>query len=371
MKLVLIVFLLLSTSTSLAQPQKSKRVRARDAVRAARLAATDDAKERAYKQVESDSIEDDQDVRAIAAEISEVPKVFKGDKARERRIRTAKHLAAVLAECKEPKHYRVVKELLDDEDKTLGRNYMGPWGSKSEDELERDTIKFEKLKALADAAGKGKNEQALPTLRGMRKKGGQAGKMAETTIGQIGRDEDLDEFVKEIKADPKSLINLSAFGRKSQTRILSEVKSGRLPSDVRFRLASRLPKFVEKDDVPQIKELLKDDNPRIVSVAAETVANSLAQSDPGGLREMLKDKNKSIRGAALLALNQNWDAQFLPDVLDALKTDSYEGHRSLVIQMLISQKIRSAIPNLREVAAGDSVPWVRELAQDAIRSLEK
>lgn len=371
MKLVLVVFLLLSASSSLAQPQKAKRIRAKDAVKAARLAATDDAKERAYKEVEPDAIEDDQDVRALAAEISEVPKVFKGDKARQRRIRTAKHLAAVLAECKEPKHHRAVKELLDDEDKTLGRNYMGPWGSKSEDDLERDTIKFEKLKALADAAGKGKNEQALPTLRSMRKKGGQAGKIAETTIGQIGRDEDLDEFINEIKADPKSLVNLSAFGRKSQNRILAEVKSGRLPADVKFRLVSRLPKFVEKGDVPQIRELLKDENPRIVSVAAETVANTLARSDPAGLREMLKDKNKTARGAALLALNQNWDAQFLPDVLEALKNDPYEGHRSLIIQMLASQKVKSALPNLREVAAGDSVPWVREAAQDAIRSLER
>jgi len=260
-------------STSFGQQHDSKRMRVKDAVKAARLATTDEAKERAYKQVELGAIEDDQDVRALSEEMFVIQKVFKGDKSRERRIRTAKHLASVLAECKQPKHHGVIKDLLADENKTLGRNYMGPWGSKSEDELERDTIKYERLKALAGAAAGGKNDEALPTLRAMRMKGGQAGKMAETAIGQIGRDEDLDAFINEIKTDPKSSINVSAFGRKAQVRILKDVKSGQLLPDVKFRLVSRLPRVVNREDVPQIRELLKDENPRVVSIAAETIAN--------------------------------------------------------------------------------------------------
>lgn len=371
MKLALAVLFLFSALPSFAQPEKPKRPRAKDAVKAARAAATEDAKERAYKQIEADAIEDDQDVRALSAELSEVPKVFRGDKARERRLRAVKHLAKVLAECKQPAHHGVIKELLDDESTALGRNYMGPWGSKSEDELESDTIKYERLKALADAAGNGRNEQALPALRAMRKKGGQAGKLAETTIGKIGREEDLEEFIREIKTDHKSLVSLYGFGPKVFTRVARELNDPNVPADEKVRIAGALPSVVSHEDLPAAVELLKHPDPRIVSVVSRTVANSLTPDDDLLLRKLLKHRDPAIRGPAILSVNKHWDLKYVPDLIEVLKNDSNEGHRSAVIAILVTQKVKSAEPVLREVSENDPVAWVREAARDALRALAK
>lgn len=371
MKLALAVLCLFSALPSFAQPKEPKHLKTKDAVKAARLAATEDAKERSYKQIAADSIEDDQDVRALAAEISEVPKIFKGDKARQRRLSAAKHLAKVLAECKQPKHHAVIKELLDDESRALGRNYMGPWGSKSEDELESDTIKYEKLKALADAAGNGKNELALPALRAMRKKGGQAGKLAETTIGKVGRDEDLDEFVREIKSDPRSLVSLYGFGRKGFARVSKELNDPTIPAEERVRLAGALPTSVSHDDLPDAAALLKHSDPRVVSVAARTVANSLTPADDALLRELLKSKDQAIRGPAILSIDRNWDPKYIPDLIEVLRKDPNDGNRSAVAHMLGTRKVKTAEADIRAVATADPVPWVRESAQEALNSLSK
>lgn len=371
MKRFFLALLLIGASPAFGQQPRGRRPKAKDAVRAARSAPNEEAKERAYEQIDSDSIEDDDDVKAIYSEIGEVPGAFKGPRASERRISAAKHLSEVLAKCEQPKYHKAIRDLLDSEDKTLGKGFMGAWGAKSQDELERDTIKYNRLKGLADAAGNGKNEQALPSLRSMRKKGGQAGKLAETNIGKIGRDEDLNEFLSEVRTDPRSLVNVAGFGRKALVKILGDIDDPSIPADQKVRLAGRLPRRVTSEDLPRVQKLLTNDNPRMVIIAAEIVGGSISTDNDKTIREMLASKNRAIRGPALLAINRQWDSRYVPDLIAILQKSPDDGDRGLVATILGEHRVRDAESSLREASTKDPSSNVRDTAAAALRELSK
>ena len=366
----LALLLLMMPGAIKAEPPQGGHMRAKDRVAQAQAIGKDDDREKAYLSIDVDSISDENDVKAIYEGIGLVPSV-RDDKRGEKRMRVVRHLATVLSKCQKPEQHAVLRELLNKEDREIPKGYLGPWGVKSEDELGKESVRYERLSGLMNAVGHGRNELALPTLRAMRKKGGQAQKMAETAIGRIGKDEDMDTFVREIRADPKSNIDLSGFGRKSFDRILREIGDSSVPALEKRRIAARLPGSVKREDLPTIVKLLKNENPDIVDLATGIVGQSVTADDDVIIRDMLKSPQRMIRGPALLAVDRVWDKKYLPDVLAILKQGATPWERSYAAQILGSHKVIESEQALQDAARTDPAEKVRESASFALQSLKK
>lgn len=341
-----------------------------DLLKMAAAKSPDDEREKAYLMFDESSISDDNDVKALYEGIAAIPSM-RDDKHSERRMRIIRHLAAQLTKCQRPEQHAILKELLEREDRDIPKGYLGPWGVKSEEELSRESVRYERLSAIMNAVGHGKNELALPTLRKMRGKGGQAQKMAETAIGRIGKDDDLDAFIREIKSDPNSNIDLIEFGRKSFDRILREIDDSSVPAAEKRRIAARLPSAVRKEDLPTITKLLKNENPDIVDIVTGIVGRSVTADDDVIIRDMLKSPQRMIRGPALLAIDRLWDKKYLPDVLTTLKKGATPWERSCAARILGSHKVVESEQALQDAARNDPTESVRESASFAYQSLTK
>lgn len=346
------------------------RKKAREALAAARAAKDGDQKVKAYLGVEEGSVTDNDDVRAVYSEFDQLERELKS-KDSGRLTRVSEHLSKVLASCQDPKYRAVIKELVDKENAGLGHGYWGPFAVKSEVELMRETPRYARLRAILESAGKGKNEDALPALRAMRKKGGQGGKMAETAIARIGKDEDLEEFIREIKASPKSMVSLYGFGRKGTSRVIRELNDPQVTEEEKRRVAGQLPRHVPREDLPTLVGLLKHPLRKVVEIAAGTLGGSLTAADEALLRDLMRNPDQAIRGPAIRALDRLWDEKFLPVALDILKNDPDAGNRSFVIYLLKMRRVQAAEAALREAASSDAAPWVREEAQEALKSFSQ
>lgn len=368
MRLVL-TLILMSPLVASAKPAKSGETRAKDALMTARE-SKDAKKEQTYLTIDESSLQDGADVSAIYEELEKLSAEGKSAD-RERNVKAADHLSSVLAKARKPKHHAAVRALLEKENSESGHWRMDALKAKSSGDSDRLSMRMARLYALTEAAGLGQNMQALPILRAMRKKGGEPGKMAETAIAQIGRDEDLDEFVEEIKRDPKSLINIDAFGPKGYRRVIKELNDPSTSADEKIRVAGRFPKAVSREHLPETLALLKHENPRIIMIAADTVRNSVAAEDSGLIREMLASQNSSIRDSGLLAIDRLWDAKFIPDAMKVLKHgDGWAQARAAY--MLGKHRVKESESVLREVANNPDAPdGVRAAAKRALEDLEK
>lgn len=371
MNLLLVGLLIMMSPLSYGQQPKEKRVRAKDAIRAAQQATSEEAKEQAYRQIDVQSIEDDADVKAIYGELANRHKGFRKDRPSKKQIESAHQLAEVLAKCREPKYHAVIKQLLEKEEDEVPAYYMGPWGAKSQNEASKEVVKFDRLKALTEAAGEGKNEAALPPLRKIRKKGGEAGKLAEKAIGQIGRDEDFEEFIREIKSDPKSRTNLTVFGQRAAERIIKEIDDPAVKPEEKTRLVGSFPQVVPRKDARSLVRLLKHNDRHVVSVISRTLSNSLGAEDEDIIRDLLKNPNRAVKGEALLAIDRVWDVKYLPDLLEILRTDTDNWRRSFVVHMLGKHKVVAATSALQDAEKNDQSSEVREAAAFALKRIRK
>lgn len=350
-----------------AQQDKSGKNQAKNTLEAARSSKGGADKEQLYLSVDESSLQDGADVVAV---YDELDKLSAEDKSAHGRgnAKASIHLLEVLARARKPEHHAAVKALLEKENSQLS-----PAGLESVAPGERDGLimRTERLHSLMEAAGLGANTQALPVLRTMRKKGGQSGKMAETAIAQIGNDEDLDEFVREIKKDSKSRVNILEFGVKGYRRVVNEINDSSVPSDEKVRIAARLPKAVSREYLSETRALLKHENSRVVIIAADTIGGSVAADDAGLIREMLVSRNPAIRHSAILAIERLGDPRFVPDLLEVLKHGEDDWDRSRTAYILGKQKIRSATSVLQEVADSDASNNVRRSAKAALEDISK
>jgi hypothetical protein len=367
MSFVLSMFVAL---TSLAVAQEAGHLRAKDAVQAARRASSEDDRQKIYDAITTADIQDDDDLRALHQELKSFH-VEKDTKVNSRHLAEIKHLSAVIGASTSPARQLAIKQLLEQEETTIPQNFQGPWGAKSKEEAFDGALRLEALQALATAAGQGHNEQALDSLRRIRKKGGVPGKIAEKAIGQIGKDEDFEAFVNEIKNQPRSLTNLNVFGPRAIKRIVSEVNSPSNTADQKARLIGALPSTVSRDEFSAMLPLLKHQDKRVVRVAATTLGNSLSAQDDAAIRDMLASSNSEIRGAGLVAISRSWDPKFVPDVLNVLKNDSDPWRRSFAAKILGQKHVKDAEGALADVAKNDKAPSVRESADFALKKLRK
>lgn len=369
MRLELLLILLLPIAAG-AQQQKPGKNRAKDALAAARAAKDGGTEERAYLSVGEDSLQDASDVIAIYDELGKLPAEGKSEREK-RRAKSANHLIEVLAKAQKPEHHAAVKTLLEKENSELSNGGLEAIKAVTTGDYDRALMRQERLHALTEAAGRGGNTQALPVLRAMRKKGGQAGKMAETAIAQLGNDADLDEFIREIKKDPKSRINLLDFGEKGYRRVIREINDSTVSAEEKIRMAARLPKKVDKAYLADSKELLRHENPRVVMLAAQTVGNSVTSEDEGFIREMLGSKNRTIRREGILAIERLWDQKYVPDLIVILKTGTDSWDKSYVAYLMGVHRVREAEGALKTLADSTGPSDVRASAKKALDELRK
>lgn len=353
-----------------AQAQGGAHLRAKEAVLAARRATSEDEKQKIYAAITSADVQDDDDLKALHEELKSF-RIDKDAKINTRHLDEIKHLSSVIGGATGSDRQAVVKQLLDQEESALPRNFQGPWGAKSKEEAFDGALQLETLQALATAAGQGHNEQALPALRRIWKKGGVPGKIAEKAIGQIGKDEDFEAFVSAIKNEPRALVNINVFGPRALKRIISEINSPSNTPDQKARLIGALPTTVNREEIPAVLALLHHDNKHVVSVAAIVLGNSLGAQDEKTIRDMLNDPNTEVRGAALLAINRAWDPKFVPDVVHAMKTDADPWRRSFAARILGQRHVKESESALADTAQNDKAPSVRESAAFALKKLKK
>ncbi len=368
MKLFLSGLVLLNSVPALAQP-KEKHLRAKDSIRAARQATSYEAKASAYRQIDENSVQDDDDVKEIYDELKNFPLEPREVKQAKQRLKTAQRLASVLGKSRKPSQHSIVRQLLELEEAELPINYLGPWGAGTDEDGVKEALRFGRYKALVEAAGAGKNSSALPVLRKLRKKGGEAGKSAEVAIGQIGKDEDLNEFIAEIKRDPKARIYLDGFGEKAVDRIVKDIEGGTGPEEEKIRLLAAMPTRVPTESMGKVRSLLKHPNPRIAEIAARRLRTSMGAGDEAGVRELLASTNRAVQDEALNAVGDHWDLKFLPQLLAVLKNDPAAYRRSIAANILGKNKVIEAEQALRDAAGSDADSNVRESATFALKRM--
>ena len=144
----------------------------------------------------------------------------------------------------------------------------------------------------------------------------------------------------------------------------------------------------EKEAAPVLADMLGSDLSRVRSVAAQGLAEIAADavSLVGPLGRALKDKNLNVRYYAAQALGKMGPAAApaVPDLVAALDTHPsrepdlegppryYKDARSVAAEALaaIGPAASAALPKLREVAAKDDEPEVRDAAREALKKIE-
>lgn len=359
----------LQASWGIAQaPQKPGKVRVADAIREARKASSATEKERAYKAISEESVEGDDDVRALADELRRLPDEA-STKDTKKYVEASRHLADVLSKCRTSRHHAVVRNLLEQEVREIPQGFSGPWSANSQAEALREGIRFGRYEALIRAAGEGRNEQALDALRKIRRKGGEVGKAAEKAIGQIGKDEDLEDFVREVRSDPDSRTNLNVFGKKAADRILRELEDEKVPDDEKVRFASALPKNLGAAELDRLRPMLKHKNRRVASLVAAAIAAGTPSNDMGTVRDLLKHPDMSVQAEALAAIAKNWRPDYLPDLLKILKEDRYGFRRSQAASILGQNRVVEARTALEDAVKNDPDENVRDSARFALERM--
>lgn len=344
--------------------------RAKNAIQAARNAKTDEERTALLKSITAEDVQDEEDLKALVGEL----KTFRAEPDRKK---NSDHLAAIqqlstaIKKTTKPGQHAAIKRLLDAEEADLPKNFQGPWGAKSKDEGFDAAARLERIQALVTAAADGRNEQALSTIRRIRKKGGVAGKIAEKAIGQFGKDEDFEQFVAEVKGDPKSLTDLNVFGPRAMRRIIEEVDSPSTTSEEKARLMGAFPRSVSRQDIPQVERLLKHDNKRVATIASNILANSLGSEDGSSIRGLLISSRSEERSAALSAMERSWKPAYVQDMINALRSDSDPAIRTFAAHVLGKKKVKEAESVLQEAATNDAVATVRETAAFALKKIKK
>lgn len=370
MKLFYVGLQLIFTVSAYSQQNKSSDIPAKDVIRSARQAASDQARENAYRGIGDNAIQDDADVEAIHSELKYLSKDIKNSAQGKARVEMAQILTTRLAHCTAPKYHAVIKRLLQDEAEHTSSSFMGHWGANTEEAAARDTVVYERLRSLATAAGAGKNDSALPELRKIRRRGGDAGKVAEKAIGQIGSDEDLEEMIRELKTNPRSRANPSVFGSRAIRRIAKDLRDPSVSKKEKSSLLGAFPKFAEKEDIPILVDLLGHEDINVTGAASEALRNSVSSNDEAVIRKMLSSKHRQVRGEALIAINGHWDRRYLSDVTQILNKATDDWSRAYAAKILGDNNVSEAASDLKEAAEKDPVISVRQAAQYALSKLK-
>lgn len=316
------------------------------ALQAARNAKTNDQIKAALLDVVSREAEDGDDLAAIfeAVKLLDARKLEAAQDPELRRMRES--LTQNVARCTAPRHHQVIMNLLEAEAAEIPTKL---WlaGQATPGLRLREESRFTRLQALTKAAGEGKNQNALPVLRKIT--GAHTNTaysdIAIAAIGQIGDPADLAALIEQAKANPKRRLYLKSFGAALIDPVMKELNSGNLSDEQRGKLHNILSQARTRDAIPRYRLLLSHNDPTGVRVAAQSIGDLAGSSDNELLLEMLKNRDRYVRFAAVMAIgHQAWDVQYADELIEVLKSDGDEGVRVMAMKALAEHGVSKAKP---------------------------
>lgn len=350
---ILLLTLLAARDSTAASPKKELES-ARALPHAARL--------KSYKEISHRNVDSGAVLRSLYDEMKHLESEEKKSKMPGQLLDLQEPLSDAVEHSTNPAAQTVIVELLKEESSKSLRNMLSHKGE----------LRAGRVRSLIYSTGRARNEAALPTLRRIRKDGGSTGKAAETAIGQIGKAEDLEEFLKEIKREPNSNINLDGFGEMALDRIMRDLNDPSLPDHQKIKIVGRLPRLSSASGINSYRPLLKHKDSRVVEVAARQIADMLQPGDFEIVRELLANPDSAIHGPTLVTLGRliRGNPRLISLAIDALTSDNHDHHRAAAATLLGHNNIKSAEAVLREAAKSDPDPTVRKAAAGALKNLQ-
>lgn len=337
-----------------------------EALRAADTAADENEKSKIYSELPNHSVKTPDDAEAIYSALKSLEGRYR--KHDQSQVLKSEMIALhnALAKSTDTAVHGKVAELLETEYQTLPNGDWGPASGRSPEETDKATLRMARLVALTEAAGNGKNELALPTLRKLAGKGGLASDLATRAIGKIGKPEDLDQMIEKIKSDPNARVDLSPFGGMIVERIMREVDNPNLSDTQRNELIARLGQANSSENIGKYIPLLHHKNPRVVKVAARAIAQGAGPGNEAVVSQMISDSDRQVRFSGLVALERTaWTPGLSSVVKELLVNDKDESVREQAALVLGTRKATDAQDALRS-ALNDKSKRVRGAAQAAL-----
>ena len=280
-------------------------------------------------------------------------------------------LSSALSKAVQPENHEQVAKFLEQESSGLPRFYAGVREETSQEEYLKAIPREERLQALMEAAGKGKNRAALSVLRKMAKRQDFAGNLAVKTISQIGDPQDLENFISQIKRNPKARFDLSGYGPMLTNRILTELNDSSSSSELRQKFAGYLVQAGDHAGIPRFLPFLKDKDRVVAHIAARAIAQNVTSNDPQVLQTLLKDPDEEIRGDVLDVLNNHeWNPAWSAILINILEKDKGDSCRMMAAHLLGKYKVQEGRSAL-EKARNDQSMLVRGAAESALQKLSK
>lgn len=316
--------------------------------------------------IDNDPAESATDLKSLYDLMDDVRAEYKEGNKGANALTKAKAISRAISKCTQPQFNSEVATLLEDENQSLPARYMGPVATLGLGETESELFEYSRLEALTKAAGNSQNKEALPALREMAERNDAAGDLARVAIAKIGQPEDLQSAINQIKQNSQKRAVLGEFGRPGLNALLSEIRNPSVTITQKKNLAGFLRQFTSHDTLDVFVGLLHDKDPHLREIAAQMIAQTMAEGDESILDQMLHDSDGEIRGEAINSISRKfWNASNIQVVCNILLTDRNELVRESAAIALGEHRTVSAKPDL-ERALQDKSAWVRDAAKGAI-----
>jgi len=276
---------------------------------AAKIATSDSDRLKLYQKLSEVSVTDPEDIKSIHRLVKSLLNNNPADDVKSIVVKgkLSEPLVAILARSTSPELHTTINELLEEESNSLPDNYTGGELESNTINEVREEIRMNELEALIKAAGKGKNETALPVLREIVKKGGLPAGTAEKSIGLIGKSEDLRNYINTIESDPNARIDLSGFGQSTFDAIMDEYNNGSLQQEQKERLIGFLPDVTDKSYLPKYLKLTESKDRVLSSIATARIARVLKPDDEKAIKELLSSPDLAVRMLSMTSLERMMD----------------------------------------------------------------
>lgn len=347
----------------------------RDTIRAADQSSDEGQRAKLLAGISERAPKDPDDVRALHEAMKALQKRYRGTGDGATVLKTeAEAIQSALSRSTDKALHAEVARILDEEERALSPNYFGEIAKLAPEGRNKEGLRIAGVLALIEAAGLGKDEDALPALRKFAEKEGITSQVAIRSLGMIGKQADLDRMIEKIKQDPSSRIDISPFGRVVIGRVMKEIDAGGLSERQANALIARLDPGSAPVDVQDFMPLLHHKNPRVSKTAARVIARGGVKVEPSVIAKMLGDSDRQIRFSALASLErQQWAANLTPIVSDLLLHDKDEGVREQAAYLLGVKQVREAEDVLKTAIADPSrrVSGAAQAALDRIAGKEQ
>ncbi|MFX1295658.1 MAG: HEAT repeat domain-containing protein [Promethearchaeota archaeon] len=140
--------------------------------------------------------------------------------------------------------------------------------------------------------------------------------------------------------------------------------------DFKVRVASvgAIAKLRSKEDLPQLRERLKDEDSKVRVASVEAIAKLRSKEDLPQLRERLKDEDSKVRVASVGAIAKLGSKEDLPQLRERIK-DEDSKVRLASVEAIAKLRSKEDLPQLRETLK-DKEHEVRVSAIEAIAELD-